>query len=346
MVAKKSTKKTSKKTTKNTVKKTKKEKVQPGKKRFNLSSSFPQEYAGFEVRVMGDFDSSATTVAVDEGSTLTEEDIIDALDMLQQGIHQPRFPGVDYANSGWALIYALALFQVMGLRVDERNMTSSSVFGNILRTRIRWPFGRHQMDTEMSTQIENLPDTSKFEYRMAIAKDHLYGHFDEVQTWIDIAKRCKEEYTVQDLLSLKNIEQRMAALRIFGAEKLIEEAGAIEVSKTKRGNELYKIPKERGLFEEDAYFLKYQCVSTGRIYVSGVPSWLFNQRMAAIDTANRDTVNSGMMGYGWRWNTRPIEVDEKYINEYPEHEWADLAMAWKFRLTLEEYKSLPIENEG
>ena len=59
----------------------------------------------------------------------------------------------------------------------------------------------------------------------------------------------------------------MAALKFVGLEKLLKTKDAKRLNKSKRGNELYLI---KNVFSSDAYYLKYTCPSTGRVYVSGI----------------------------------------------------------------------------
>lgn len=283
-------------------------------------------------------------------STLTEADLIDAMEMLR-GNTRFKLPQHDVTNASWALAAALTLIKVLRLRITESNSGGAALFGNTLRMEMEFPFSRrNRMNTTTSQMIDREytrhGKTSLLDIRMAIADKHVHDHFSVIEKWIDIAKNAKENYTVEDLLRIENIEQRMAALRIFGAEKLIEEAGAKLVSKSRRGNELYLIPKTRKLFDDDAYFLKYQCVSTGRIYVSGVPNWLFNQQLAATELSAKMEREMWKPGFGMMWRPMLPNIEEKYIKRYPETEWADLGMAWKFRLTLEEYKALSVANEG
>jgi hypothetical protein len=283
-------------------------------------------------------------------NTFTEEHLHQALEALRTPVAY-GFPKFDAENASWALVTALALIKTMRVKVKERNSGAAALFGNILSMEIDFPFSfPNRMNTTTNTVVDRSSMSrdrrSVFGQRMALAEQHIHDHFKVIETWIDIAKNAKENYTVEDLLSLDNIEQRMAALRIFGAEKLIEETHAECVSKSKRGNELYKIPRERGLFDEDAYYLKYSCVSTGRIYVSGVPNWLFSLQLAAREHAVRQERDAFEPGFGTRFVTRGPQIDGRYLKRYPEKEWADLSMAWKFGLTLEEYKSLPIANEG
>ena len=71
----------------------------------------------------------------------------------------------------------------------------------------------------------------------------------------------------KDILQIENMEQRMVALKLRGPEQLLVELEAKKLHASTRGNELYKI---ENIFSQDAYFLKYACPSTGRVYVSGI----------------------------------------------------------------------------
>jgi hypothetical protein len=81
-------------------------------------------------------------------------------------------------------------------------------------------------------------------------------------------KIINKQLSLKEILEIKNIEQRMTALKYMDPEQLLKEANAELLDKSTRGNELYLI---KGIFREPAYFLKYKCPSTGRIYIKGVP---------------------------------------------------------------------------
>ncbi|MBC8490348.1 MAG: hypothetical protein H8D45_30395 [Bacteroidetes bacterium] len=70
--------------------------------------------------------------------------------------------------------------------------------------------------------------------------------------------------SLKEILQIKNIEQRMCVLK-YNSEKLLDKAELLD--KSERGNELYLV---KDIFSEPAYFLKYECPSTGRVYVSGI----------------------------------------------------------------------------
>ena len=92
----------------------------------------------------------------------------------------------------------------------------------------------------------------------------LWGVKLEQDLWQKIVDKT---ISFKEIMELKNIEQRMVALKIMDAEKLLEGSKAKLIDKSKRGNKLYLI---ENIFSQPAYFLKYSCPSTNRIYVSGV----------------------------------------------------------------------------
>ncbi len=71
----------------------------------------------------------------------------------------------------------------------------------------------------------------------------------------------------KEVMEIQNMEQRMVALKLLNPVTLLEGTGAKLLNRSNRGNELYLI---KGLFSQPAYFLKYVCPSTGRIYISGI----------------------------------------------------------------------------
>jgi len=126
---------------------------------------------------------------------------------------------------------------------------------------------------------------------------YLWGVNLEKSLW---KKIINKELSFKEIMGLANIEQRMVALKVAGAETMLKESDAKLLDKSSRGNELYLI---ENFFKSSpqAYFTKYVCPSTGRVYVSGIDP----------------------------------EIGKKKD--------ADLAMAWKFGLTKQEYAELVVE---
>jgi len=115
-----------------------------------------------------------------------------------------------------------------------------------------------------------LRDGSKLhsDTKSAIAWDgyeqfYLYGIAFDKNLWTKITKK---EMPVKDILSMRNIEQRMAAMKTVGMSYLLKELDA-ELLDTQKGVSLYLV---KNAFSQHAYFLKYFCPSTGREYMSGI----------------------------------------------------------------------------
>jgi len=83
----------------------------------------------------------------------------------------------------------------------------------------------------------------------------------------------------EKILAIQDIDQRTQAMRYGDVNKFIEHSKGELLNESKRGNKLYKIPKGE-IFTEDAYYLIYSCPSTGKVYMSGVPKELVEQKDA------------------------------------------------------------------
>lgn len=97
-------------------------------------------------------------------------------------------------------------------------------------------------------------------------------------------KIINQELSFKEIMQLKNIEYRMIALKYSRLEDILK-ANATLINVGTKGvnhfiydsknkwsnkvtyNELYLV---KGIFNQDAYFLKYEDPSTGRVYISGV----------------------------------------------------------------------------
>ena len=77
---------------------------------------------------------------------------------------------------------------------------------------------------------------------------------------------CSGAMSAKDVLAIENIEQRRAALRLLGPEKILASLESRLID-SQEGYELYEVPK---ITERMAYALKYKCPSTEREYVSFV----------------------------------------------------------------------------
>ena len=73
----------------------------------------------------------------------------------------------------------------------------------------------------------------------------------------------------EEILAIKDIDQRTQAMRYGDIEKFFEHTKSQMLDKNKDG-ELWLVPQEAGIFTQAAYFLRYWCPSTSREYISGI----------------------------------------------------------------------------
>ena len=91
---------------------------------------------------------------------------------------------------------------------------------------------------------------------------YLHGVYFEPELWAQVVD---PKTPIKEILAIKNMEQRRAAVETIGIDKVIDVG--TELDSSARGNRLIAID---GLFDARAYYLTYTCPSTGRRYVSGV----------------------------------------------------------------------------
>lgn len=147
--------------------------------------------------------------------------------------------------------------------MDEMNR-----FGKTMRMAVRFPSGNMIFNMARIDMMDVMQGGQGIRVIEALGIDMIHNMFHTMETWIKIAK---DELKFSDILAIRDIEQRMVALKRYGVEKMLHDANAQVINKSKRGNELYRIPAEKKIFSQDAYYLKYSDPSTGRIYISGVP---------------------------------------------------------------------------
>lgn len=80
-------------------------------------------------------------------------------------------------------------------------------------------------------------------------------------------KVVSKNLSFKEVMALENIEHRMVAMQYIDPDVLIENTDSTLLDESKRGNRLYKV---EDLFVQTAYFLRYDCPSSGRKYFSGV----------------------------------------------------------------------------
>jgi len=111
------------------------------------------------------------------------------------------------------------------------------------------------------TKMHN-PNGYAVEFADGYGQHYLYGVYFEPEMFDKV-----KVMTAKEALNIKNMEQRMAVLKLFGADRILSEIGAKLIDKSTRGNELYSID---GITSKTEKILKYECPSTGRVYTKFV----------------------------------------------------------------------------
>lgn len=268
-------------------------------------------------------------------NALSPEDMHRAIDMIQRGMRRGDEHMIDEMLKRTRMDSVTELLEVMLSLVSAFNIQvqhTPSPFGSRTVLSMRLPLGRH------TQTVNGAVNVSRDDKEYARMDRHYSYHemfmkmLDPVMLWIDIAEKAKTEMSFKEILAIENIEQRRAALRIFGEERLLDEAHAELLDEGSHSQQLYVIPESVGAFDTAAFFLKYNCPSTGRLYISGVDPSLF------IETRFR------MRGPGWPQTPRIMQ--DREWRGVCHAGWADKAMAWKFHMTPEEYSRMPKQNQA
>jgi hypothetical protein len=135
------------------------------------------------------------------------------------------------------------------IRIDEKNR-----FHSLTEPAIRWKGG------------------SEFYF--------LWGVSLKKELW---EKTVNKTISAKEVLAIDNTEQRMVVMKVFGLDNLLGELKAKLLDKSERGNELYLV---ENIFSQPAYYLKYKCPSTGRVFIKGVNPKVGKQNNADLAQAN------------------------------------------------------------
>jgi hypothetical protein len=170
----------------------------------------------------------------------------------------------DYSDFGWISFYDF--FTKIGILDNKefneyKKLVDTGIF-MIIQTENYCIVSA--MPTKILREGEKMhnPNGYAIEFKDGYGQHYLYGIYFEPELFEKI-----KTMTAKDVVKIKNIEQRMALLKLFGAEKILNELGADLIDKSERGNELYSIT---GLTDKTEKILKYECPSTGRVYTKFV----------------------------------------------------------------------------
>jgi hypothetical protein len=178
---------------------------------------------------------------------------------------EPGFYG-DIWDYGWTSFYDF--FDRIGISTDNFRRYKRLIWAN--------PFYSIQLDkvcfvsrmpTRLTRNAQNQlhnTETYAIEFKDGYGQHYIHGIYFKPE---DFEKT--KTMTAKDIVSLKNIEQRMALLKERGAEEILNELGAKLIDgKTDMGNELFELDLGTGKQEK---ILRYKCPSTDRIYTKYVP---------------------------------------------------------------------------
>jgi len=85
------------------------------------------------------------------------------------------------------------------------------------------------------------------------------------------SKVTSRTMSFSEIQKIENADKKAVAMKFCKRSSFIQSVKAeLLDGKTWKGNSLYKIPKESGVFDQDEYFLAYDCPSSGREYFEAV----------------------------------------------------------------------------
>ena len=101
----------------------------------------------------------------------------------------------------------------------------------------------------------------------------LHGIILDKDIWEKIVNHTM---TFKEIMIIQDIDIKALAMKYIPGSVFLKETKAELIDgKTDRGNELWKVPPIKDVFENDEYFLHYWCPSSGREYLEGVaPEWI------------------------------------------------------------------------
>ena len=100
----------------------------------------------------------------------------------------------------------------------------------------------------------------------------------------------------RDILAIEDIDQRTQSMRYSDVREFLRHTKAEKLNHSTRGNELWEIPQNAGIFSINAYYLIYTDPSTGKEYMSGV----------APEVGEKGNADEAM---GWKFNVTLVEYN-------------------------------------
>ena len=184
----------------------------------------------------------------------------------------------DYSDFGWVSFYDF--FSQIGILKNKefnqyKKLIDTGIFATIQMDKLCIVSSMPTKICRSGIKLHN-PDGYAVEFADGYGQHYLYGVYFSPEDFEKV-----KTMTTKEALNIKNIEQRMAILKLFGAEKILNEIGAKLIDSSERGNKLYSID---GITSKTEKILKYVCPSTGRIYVKFVKPHYENADLAQAES--------------------------------------------------------------
>ena len=184
----------------------------------------------------------------------------------------------DYSDFGWVSFYDF--FSQIGILKNKefnqyKKLIDTGIFATIQMDKLCIVSSMPTKICRSGIKLHN-PDGYAVEFADGYGQHYLYGVYFSPEDFEKV-----KTMTTKEALNIKNIEQRMAILKLFGAEKILNEMGAKLIDSSERGNKLYSID---GITSKTEKILKYVCPSTGRIYVKFVKPHYENADLAQAES--------------------------------------------------------------
>ena len=155
----------------------------------------------------------------------------------------------------------------------------SGVFMSIFAENYAFVCRRPKSIKRNSNSALHSDNSPAIEWRDGYKLHYLNGVSFPEELW---TKVISKQMPFEEILAIKNIDQRVQAMKYGNEEEFLKNTKAELLDKSERRNELWFIPKSSGLFTIDAYFLKYTCPSTGRVYMSGIDPEIGKEKKADL----------------------------------------------------------------
>ena len=116
------------------------------------------------------------------------------------------------------------------------------------------------------------------EWKNGLKVYYLNGVYFKEDLW---KKVISKKMSFEEILAIEDIDQRTQAMKYGDVEKFLEFVEAKKLDEhqketldgVKINYALWEIPITKKIFTETAYYMLYDCPSTGKKYISGVPKF-------------------------------------------------------------------------